>query len=202
MLVEFALNSSQIQTVMLTANNTEKQELTLSEVKLFNIGTPLLALVSLCVVLYYLIWGVEPLLWGAQNFFSYMCVPTVLIGLFLNEFFYRLTLAIFCKFPMSTFWYGFNLGQLMKCGDRDIPAGVDYYRLSLFLPHLIVGVFPLILGIATNHPTIFIFGFLFTIASVGDLVLLWEMRHLNAKNEVSELPSREGIVVENDSLKE
>ena len=187
---------------MLTANNTEKQELTLSEVKLFNIGTPLLVLVSLCVVLYYLIWGVEPLLWGAQKFFSYMCVPIVLIGLFLNEFFYRLTLAIFCKFPMSTFWYGFNLGQLMKCGDRDIPAGVDYYRLALFLPHLIVGVFPLIFGIVINHPTIFIFGFLFTIASVGDLVLLWEMRHLNSRNAVSELPSREGIAVEDGASEE
>jgi hypothetical protein len=103
---------------------------------------------------------------------------------------------------MSTFWYGFNLGQLMKCGDRDIPAGVDYYRLALFLPHLIVGVFPLIFGIAINHPTIFIFGFLFTIASVGDLVLLWEMRHLNSRNAVSELPSREGIAVEDGASEE
>ncbi|WP_320052303.1 hypothetical protein [uncultured Acetobacteroides sp.] len=187
---------------MLTANNTEKQELTLSEVKLFNIGTPLLVLVSLCVVLYYLIWGIEPLLWGVQKFFSYMCVPIVLIGLFLNEFFYRLTLAIFCKFPMSTFWYGFNLGQLMKCGDRDIPAGVDYYRLALFLPHLIVGVFPLIFGVVINHPIIFIFGFVFTIASVGDLVLLWEMRHLSSRNAVSELSSREGIAVEDEVSEE
>ncbi len=119
-------------------------------------------------------------------------------GAFLNEFFYRLTLAIFCKFPMSTFWYGFNLGQLMKCGDRDIPAGVKYYRIALILPHLIVGFFPLIWGIVINHPTIFIFGFLFTIASVGDLVLLWEMRHLKSGNAVSELPSREGIAVEDD----
>lgn len=199
---EFALNSEQILTVMITANNTRKQELTLSEVKLFYIGMPVVVIVSLCALLYYFIWGVEPLIWGVQKFFSSMGVPLVLIGLFLNEFFYRLTLAIFCKFPMSKFWYGFNIGQLMKCGDRDIPAGVKYYRIALFLPHLIIGFLPLVWGIAINHPSIFIFGFLFTIASVGDLVLLWEMRHLNSENAVSELPSREGVVVEDGILEE
>lgn len=181
---------------MLTANKTTKQELMLSEVKLFRIGMPMVVLVSLVVVLYYILWGIDPLLWGAQKFFSYMGVPVVLMGLFLNEFFYRLTLAIFCRFPMSKFWYGFNLSQLMKCGDRDIPAGVSYYRMALVLPHIIVGLFPLVLGTSINHPTIFIFGCLFTTSSVGDLVLLWEMRHLKSENAVSELPSREGIVVE------
>ncbi len=202
MLDEFALNLLPNRMVMFTANNTGKHELTLSEIKLSYIGLPFVVIVSLCGFLYYSIWGVDPLIWGVQKFFSYMGVPLVLMGLFLNEFFYRLTLAIFCKFPMSTFWYGFNLGQLMKCGDRDIPAGVKYYRIALILPHLIVGFFPLIWGIVINHPTIFIFGFLFTIASVGDLVLLWEMRHLKSGNAVSELPSREGIAVEDDVLDE
>lgn len=180
---------------MVTANSTGKRELTLSEVNLKYLGIPFVLTVSLSVVIYYMIWDIEPLVWGAKKFFSLMCVPVVLIGLFLNEFFYRLTLAIFCKFPMSTFWYGFNLGQLMKCGDREIPAGVDYYRLALIFPHLIVGVFPLVLGITINHPAVFIFGLLFTIASVGDVFLLWEMRHLSSTNQVSELPSREGLEV-------
>jgi hypothetical protein len=187
---------------MFTTNNAGKRELTLSEVKLSYIGIPFVIIVLLSVVLYYFMWGEEPLIWGVQKFFCYMCVPIVLMGLFLNEFFYRLTLAIFCKFPMSTFWYGFNLGQLMKCGDRDIPAGVKYYRIALVLPHFIIGFLPLIFGIVINHPTIFIFGLLFTIASVGDVILLWEMRHLNSQKEVSELPSREGIAVEDDVLRE
>lgn len=185
---------------MFTANNTESREVVLSEIKLTYIGLPFTLIVILSALLYYCIWDVEPLFWGVKRFFSLMCIPVVFTGLFLNEFFYRLTLAIFCRYPMSKFWYGFNFGQIMKCGDREIPAGVKYYRLALVLPHIIVGLFPLILGISINHPLIYIFGILFTLASIGDIVLLWEIRNINDKNQVCELPSREGVSVQGGEL--
>lgn len=180
---------------MLTAKNREKREFLLSEFKLTMIGLPFFILISSTVALYIWVWGSEPLLWGVSRFFSFVCIPIVLMGLFLNEFFFRLTLAILGKFPMSKFWYGFNLNQLMKCGDREIPAGISYFRLAMVIPHAILGLFPLVLGLSINYSSVFIFGYLFTLASIGDITLLWESRHVKSTVGVSEHPTREGILL-------
>lgn len=181
---------------MITARKSGKNEFLLTEFKLSIIGLPYIILITIIAVVVYLaVWDYDSLHWGVRHFFSLVCIPVVITGLFLNEFFHRLTLAVFCKFPMSRFWYGFNIYQLMKCGGREIPSGIKYYRLAIIIPHLLTGLIPLIVGITIKYPTIYIFGYLFTLAAVGDLVLLWESRHVDSKKTVSEHPTEDGIMV-------
>lgn len=184
---------------MITAKNTGKREFLLSELKLNAIGLPYFLALTLSVLLYIWLWSLDSLIWGVNSFFSFICIPVVLTGLFLSEFFYRLTLALFGKFPMSKFWYGFNLSKLMKCGDREIPAGITAYRIALLVPSVILGLFPLVLGLSINDSTVYIFGMIFVLASVGDISLLWESRYLDSKSDVSEHPTRDGILVVNDN---
>lgn len=184
---------------MLTAKRTGKQEFLLTELKLSIIGLPyIVAVTLLSFTCYLLIWDSNDLLWGIHQFFTFLCIPLVITGLFLEEFFFRLTLALFCKFPMSRFWYGFNLNQLMKCGGREIPSGIKCYRWAIALPHIISGIVPLTVGIIINYPFVYIFGYLFTLAAVGDVVLLWESRHIDSQTSVTEHPSGNGIMLLNN----
>lgn len=99
---------------------------------------------------------------------------------------------------MSKFWFGFNLSQLMRCGDREIPAGITAYRIAVLVPDIILGFIPLAVGLSIDYPSVYLFGYIFMLASVGDICLLWESRYLNSTFDVTEHPTREGIIVVNE----
>ena len=75
------------------------------------------------------------------------------------------------------------------------PMAAHAYRLGAAMPGLVLGVLPWLFGLATGNGPAFLFGLLFTIAALGDAMILWLLRGVAPEAQVIDHPSRAGCYV-------
>jgi len=75
------------------------------------------------------------------------------------------------------------------------PLSVKHYRVGGSMPGVILGVIPLLLGLATGNSGIFIFGIFFTVTACGDFLILWMLRKENKRTLVQDHPSKIGCYI-------
>jgi hypothetical protein len=116
-------------------------------------------------------------------------------GIVAHEGIHGLSWMIFGRKPRRAIRYGFKLKTLTPYAHCTEPMDARAYRLGAAMPGLLLGVGPWLAGLATGHGPTFLFGLLFTLAALGDAMILWLLRHVPPTAQVIDHPTRAGCYV-------
>jgi hypothetical protein len=75
------------------------------------------------------------------------------------------------------------------------PIEAWQYRIGCWMPGLIVGLLPLLYGLATGQSGWFWYGVLFTWGAAGDAMVLWLIRDVPGHAIVEDHPARAGCYI-------
>ena len=145
-------------------------------------------------------------LWGASAFgdawnttLSLGTLPRALgvfvVGILLHEVIHGLSWMVFGKKPRSAIAYGFQIKTFTPYAHCVEPMDVRAYRLGAAMPGLLLGVLPWLAGVVTGNGPVLIFGFIFTLAALGDAMILWLIRGVAPGSLVLDHPTQAGCYV-------
>lgn len=77
----------------------------------------------------------------------------------------------------------------------DVPMNKRKYVVGALMPLLLLGIVPYLLSFATNSLWLMLFGTLFIACAMGDVMIVWAIRHESADTLVYDHPSEPGCVV-------
>ncbi|HPR33193.1 MAG TPA: DUF3267 domain-containing protein [Prolixibacteraceae bacterium] len=75
------------------------------------------------------------------------------------------------------------------------PLQVKHYILGALMPALVLGFIPAIIALITGRLGLLIFGIFFTIAAVGDFMVIWLLRNEHRNTWVEDHPSEAGCFI-------
>ena len=122
-------------------------------------------------------------------------IVSIVLGVFVHELLHGLTWQIASKQPSSVIRYGINWKLLTPYAHCSEPINVQYYRIGILMPTIILGLIPYIVVLFVQEPNLLLFSIIFTIAGSGDLVVFWIIRNLHSDTVVMDHPSRAGCYV-------
>ncbi len=143
-------------------------------------------------------------LWGGAAFVEAMvdvvdnllpALGVIVVGIVAHELIHGLSWRVFGKKPRSAIKYGFQLKTLTPYAHCTEAMDARAYRLGAAMPGLILGVLPWLAGLALASGPLMAFGLLFTLAALGDAMILWLLRHVEPTAQVIDHPSRAGCYV-------
>ena len=175
-----------------------KRDLSISMAQANLVGALLLLPASALLLLPYLA------LWGSNTFLAAWLVVgdhlltafgVFIVGVVVHELIHGLSWQVFGKKPRSAVKYGFKLKTLTPYAHCTEPMDARAYRLSAAMPGLLLGGLPWLYGLVTTNGPVFLFGFIFSITAVGDVMILWLLRHVEPTAQVIDHPTRAGCQV-------
>ncbi|MFB6099363.1 MAG: DUF3267 domain-containing protein [Salinibacter sp.] len=158
-------------------------------------GAALLAPIALLSLGPYLaLWGLPtPPVPSTPGAIVLFCVAFVL-GVLVHEGLHGLG-HVWGEASWADVQFGMHWNALTPYAQCTVPTRARSYRLAVALPGLVLGVAPLVLGVATGAWPVAFYGFLMLVAAAGDLLLLWILRSVPARAWVQDHPSQVGCLV-------
>ena len=130
-----------------------------------------------------------------------LALGVLVAGILLHELIHGVTWTFFGKKPRRAITYGFQLKTLTPYAHCKEPMDVRAYRLGAAMPGVLLGILPWLGGIATANGPAFVFGFIFTLAALGDAMILWLLHGVLPGTQVIDHPIQAGCyVVEPESI--
>ena len=117
------------------------------------------------------------------------------VGVVVHELIHGVSWTIFGKKPRRAIKYGFKLKTLTPYAHCTEPMDARAYRLGAAMPGLLLGLLPWLAGLVTGDGATLLFGLLFTLAALGDAMILWLLRHVAPDAQVIDHPTRAGCYV-------
>ena len=77
----------------------------------------------------------------------------------------------------------------------DVPMNKRKYVVGALMPLLLLGIVPFLLSFATHSLWLMLFGVIFIACAMGDVLIVWAIRHDSADTLVYDHPSEAGCVV-------
>jgi hypothetical protein len=119
----------------------------------------------------------------------------LLFGILIHELIHMFSWALFAKKPLSAFKLGFQWKSLTPYAHCKEPMDIRPYRIGAFAPGFILGILPWLVSLVTGDVLFLFYGFLFTIAASGDLLILWLIRGIKPNTLVEDHPTKAGCYV-------
>ncbi|MDX1616857.1 MAG: DUF3267 domain-containing protein [Candidatus Promineifilaceae bacterium] len=91
--------------------------------------------------------------------------------------------------------YGVKWRLLTPYAHLKQPVSAADYRIATWMPGVVVGFAPMLVGLFIGLRALFWFGILFTWAAGGDMLVLWQLRGVPGSAKVEDHPSRAGCYV-------
>ena len=136
-------------------------------------------------------------LWPALSTLS---APTLLLlwALFMvsipvHELIHALTFLALTHCGVDRLSFGLQAGVAYCHADAVLP--LRHYRVVLVAPLVVLGLVPLVVGLLTHHTFLLSLALLEVGGVVGDMAILWRLRHLAPSTLVYDHPSDAGCVV-------
>jgi len=174
-------------------NVPDKRDLSVSMLRANILGLALIIPVFLILTnIYFRLYGSAQIeINGSALIFFVVLIVSVVV----HELIHGLTAMFFTKQPFSTVKFGFNLKTLTPYAHMKTTLEVTRYRIVVFLPGLILGIIPYILGLALGNIALALFGVIHIIAAGGDWLILWLIRKVKPGIMVEDHPTRAGCYV-------
>jgi len=118
-----------------------------------------------------------------------------LIGIILHELIHGITWAIFAKKGFKSIRFGVLWKMLTPYCHCKEPLLLKHYILGAIMPAVILGFIPALYSLIFGNITILFFGALFTIAGVGDFLIVNLIRKENSNSLVQDHPSEAGCYI-------
>ncbi|MCU0513910.1 MAG: DUF3267 domain-containing protein [Anaerolineae bacterium] len=153
-----------------------------------------LSLVLLVVPLlpYVALYGLDRFLGGA---FGAWQVPAALLLIVAHEAVHALGWKLAGGLAWRQFKFGVAWRALAPYCHATAPMPVAAYRLGAVLPLIVTGIVPALLALAAGDAGWTFLSAIMISAAVGDIFVLWTLRHIPAGAQVEDHPSQAGCVV-------
>lgn len=154
------------------------------------------------IVPYYLVWRKIPGLYsvfsddGLSPFmkFAYTIV-VVVAGIVLHELIHGLTWSFFTKRGFRSIRFGIMLRMLTPyCHCKELLTK-NQYILGAIMPAIVLGLIPGIWAIATGSVAVLYLGVFFTIAAIGDFMIIFSIRNEAKDSLILDHPNEAGCYV-------
>ena len=119
----------------------------------------------------------------------------LLFGILVHELIHMAAWAFFARKPLSAFKLGFQWKSLTPYAHCKEPMDIRPYRIGSYAPGLLLGVLPWLVSLFTGDVLLFLFGFLYTSAAGGDLLILWIIRNVKPNTLVEDHLTNAGCYV-------
>lgn len=116
-------------------------------------------------------------------------------GIVLHELLHGFTWMLAGRKPRQAMRYGVQWKTLTPYAHSTEPMPAWAYRLGVVTPALLLGLAPMLMGLATANGWLFFFGVVFTIAAGGDFLVLWLLRGVDGRSLVADHPENAGCFV-------
>lgn len=146
---------------------------------------------------YVALWSFSALgtAWKMLLAHPFLALVLFIVGVVIHELLHGLSWWYFGRKPRSVIKYGFQVKTLTPYAHCTEPMDVRAYRIGAAMPGLVLGIAPWLVGLATGHEPSLLFGLLFTIAALGDAMVLWMIRHVERGRLVIDHPTQAGCYV-------
>lgn len=119
----------------------------------------------------------------------------MVFGIIIHELIHGITWARYTKNGYKSIKYGVLWKMLTPYCHCKEPLLVKQYIIGAITPGIILGLFPAIYSILTGNIGFLIFGIMFTIAALGDLLIINLLRKENMNSFVLDHPSEAGCFI-------
>lgn len=119
----------------------------------------------------------------------------VILGIVVHELIHGITWARFAKNGHKSIKYGVLWKMLTPYCHCKEPLLVKHYIIGAIMPAIILGFLPAIYSILTGNIGFLIFGIFFTMAALGDFMIIYLLRKENRNSFVLDHPSEAGCFV-------
>ena len=116
-------------------------------------------------------------------------------GIILHELIHGISWARYAE----NGWRSIKFGIIWKfltpychCTDR---LNIKAYRFGAMMPGIVLGIIPALYGIIFGNLSSFVFGFFFTLAAGGDLMILWMLRKETSSSKIEDHPTKIGCYI-------
>jgi hypothetical protein len=94
-------------------------------------------------------------------------------GIIIHELIHGIFAAVYSPNGFKNVKFGFSLKSLIAYCYLDELMKVKHFKIVSIMPFIILGIIPLIFGIIIKHAFIIKFGILFSVGSIGDLIVFY-----------------------------
>jgi hypothetical protein len=157
------------------------------------------AIVALLVLPYTFLYGVDGLREVAHFFKFPIFIPSIVLGIAVHEAVHGLAWAWASGVGLDKIKYGFQVKTLTPYAHSTVPMSAKAYRIGAAMPLVVLGLLPYAVGLASKWPVVVGFGIFFSFAAVGDLMILWIVRGLDASQLVQDHPTKGGVILPDET---
>ncbi|MBI5950274.1 MAG: DUF3267 domain-containing protein [Chloroflexi bacterium] len=119
----------------------------------------------------------------------------LIFGILLHELIHMFAWMLFAKKPLKAFKLGFQWKSLTPYAHCKEPMDIRPYRIGAFAPGLLLGILPWLVSLFTGDILLMAYGFLYTVAASGDLLILWLIRKIKPNTLVEDHPTNAGCYI-------
>jgi hypothetical protein len=119
----------------------------------------------------------------------------MILGIVVHELIHGITWARFTKNGHKSIKYGVLWKMLTPYCHCKEPLLVKHYIIGATMPAIVLGFLPAIYSILTGNIGFLIFGIFFTMAALGDFMIIYLLRKENRNSFVLDHPSEAGCFV-------
>lgn len=142
---------------------------------------------------YWLIWGGVDFLNGVLGLFRPALVLSVLIvSVVIHEALHGVGFIWIGRQPRQAVRFGFQWKTLTPYAHCKSALPASAYRWAIFLPGLVLGLIPALVGISFGVVWLSLYGAIMLIAAGGDLMILWLIRSIPSTALIIDHPTRVG----------
>ncbi len=166
----------------------------------------LIPLLFIYVSIFYLIWGdkysieffsellhnVDPNIVGIS---SLSIIITMLIGIIFHELLHGIIWALYARNAWKSIHFGFKWQMLTPYCHCSEPLLVKHYIWGAAAPGIILGIAPFVASLAMGSIIMLAFSIFFTLAAIGDFMIIYLLRKTNGEALVQDHETEAGCWV-------
>lgn len=140
-------------------------------------------------------------LWaGTYLLYIFLFILALAVGSLIHELIHALAFLPFLQSGLNALKFGYLKEKLALYVHIKEPISVTGFRIGVVMPAVILGVFPMVLGLLYGYLSVLLFGIFMTVAAVGDVLLLAKTVHLHSGYMITDQPDDIAVVaVENSN---
>lgn len=124
-----------------------------------------------------------------------VCALLLIVGIVAHEVLHAIAWKVAANPPRGAVRLGFQWTSVTPYAHCSIPMTARAYRVGAVTPGIVLGVIPMVIGLAFGWGGWMNFGILFTIAAGGDALIIWLLRGVSGRRMVMDHPSRAGCLL-------
>ena len=122
-------------------------------------------------------------------------IVAIVAGIVLHELIHGITWAIFTKNGFRSIRFGVLWKYLTPYCHCKEPLKIKHYLAGAITPAIFIGFIPAIVGIIIGSESLTVYGMIFTVAAIGDFMIIHLLRKENRNDYVQDHPSEAGCYI-------